>query len=319
MNLIYLGLIGAAVVIYLSSLNWRRSVKIVLLLLVLEGAIRKWALPQASQLLYFLKDFVLIGAYISYFSRPKSKRRVVIKAEAITILIYMSGAWCLFQAFNPSLGSPIIGLFGIKNYFLYIPLMWVLPYLFPSEEEFYKFLRSYLLLLIPVGMLAIAQYFSPPDSPLNVYARDEVAVAVAGQAVRVTGTFSYLTGYTVYLASCFCWLLPLLTMEQPLFWQWLTIAEVLLVAITSFMTGSRGIMITLVLMLVGYLGLQGTTQFSKLLRSVQKLLIPSIIGFNIVVSKFQAAIDSFWVRTSSNNDVLPRIISSFTEPFAFFV
>jgi hypothetical protein len=38
-----------------------------LILVVLEGALRKWVLPQASQFIYFLKDFVLIGAYLRYF------------------------------------------------------------------------------------------------------------------------------------------------------------------------------------------------------------------------------------------------------------
>jgi hypothetical protein len=40
-----------------------------------EGALRKWVLPQASEMIYFLKDVVLIGAYLNFyaFSVPKDK------------------------------------------------------------------------------------------------------------------------------------------------------------------------------------------------------------------------------------------------------
>ncbi|MFM6074201.1 MAG: hypothetical protein ACKPB9_21865, partial [Dolichospermum sp.] len=90
-----------------------------------------------------------------------------------------------------------VGLFGFKTYLFYIPLMWMLPSLFQTQEELYQFLRNYLLLVIPVAILAILQFFSPIDSPLNVYARNNLGgIAVAGENVRVTGTFPYIAGYS---------------------------------------------------------------------------------------------------------------------------
>ena len=93
----------------------------------------------------------------------------------------------------------------------------MLPNLFQSEEELYKFLRSYLLLVIPVGILGIAQFLSPPSSPLNIYANEEgLAKATFGATnlVRVTGTFSYLSGYAVYLIVSFGLLIPMLSINQ---------------------------------------------------------------------------------------------------------
>ncbi len=318
MNLISIGFLAAIAVIILASLNWKLSVKTVLVLVIIEGALRKWALPQASQLIYFLKDFILIGAYLAYFT-AKQKNRLPIKDKTIKGATYLIAFWCAFEVFNPSLGSPIIGIFGVRNYLLYIPLMWLIPSLFQSEEELYKFLRNYLLWLIPVGLLAIAQYFSPPESPLNVYAADlEQQVAVSGDAVRVTGTFSYLAGYAVYLGICFTLLLPLMLKQQSLIWRWLTITEFSLVAITSLMTGSRGLMIFLVLATVGYFGFEGFRNFSGLINSLGKFLFPAIVGFVLVVTKFKVAIDSFGVRANESNDILPRITGALTEPFEFF-
>lgn len=320
MKLILIGFIGAVCVIYVSSLNWRRSVKIALVLVVIEGALRKWALPQASQLIYFLKDFVLVGAYFSYFFYFPQKQKNIIQTRSIQILIGLIAIWCLFQAFNPSVGSPIIGFFGLRNYLIYIPLMWVVPSLFQSEKELYRYLRSYLLLLIPVGLLAIAQYFSPPSSPLNVYAQDmEQQIAVSGDAVRVTGTFSYLGGYTTYLQVCLCFLIPLINSKQTRLWQWLTMAELSVIAITTFMTGSRGIMIFMVLLLGSFFLIEGIRNFSSVVSFLQKFFLPAVISFVLVVTKFNTAIDSFNVRASNSKDILPRIIDSFTEPFQFML
>lgn len=318
MDLLIIGFVGASIVVILAAQNWRFSLKTALVLVVIEGALRKWALPQASQLIYFLKDFVLVGAYISYYFAPWSRHRVFVKNQTITGFVILIVVWCLFQTFNPGLGSPIIGIFGMRNYLIYIPLMWMLPALFSSEEELYRYLRSYLLLLIPVGLLAIAQYFSPSNSPLNVYAADmEQQIATAGGAVRVTGTFSYIGGYTAYLSACLCLLTPLISKRQTMFWECMTIAELIAIAITSLMTGSRGLIIFYVLLFAGYFYLEAIKNFSALMSTFKKFLIPAIVGLTVVVVKFGAAVNSFGERASRNDDILPRIVSSFTQPFTF--
>lgn len=322
MNLLLFGAIAAFLVIYISCLNWRNSVKIALVLLVLEGALRKWLFPQASILIYFLKDFILIGAYIGYFFLTPRKINLVNKDQTIKFFAVMATFWCVFQAFNPSLGSPIIGFFGIKNYLLYIPLMWLIPALFTSTEQLYQFLRSYLLLLIPVGLLAIVQFFSPTDSILNVYSDEAHQIAVFGGeniAVRVTGTFSYIAGYSIYLGISLALLLPILSAHQSRLWRWLTIAEILLIAITSFMTGSRGLVGAEILMLLAYFGIQALTQFPDFLRNFQKLFLPATLAFVAVTIGFNSAVQAFWARVTANSDIAQRIIGGFSESFAFFV
>ena len=158
--LIVIGLLAVVGIFYLSCLNWRRSVKAVFFILVFEGALRKWVLPGANEWIYFLKDFVLLGAYINLYFLSKASNRWFFKITPINIFISLVSVWCLYQAFNPSLGSPLVGMLGMKFYLFYLPLMWMLPSLFQSELELYKFLRSHLLLLIPVGILGVVQFFS---------------------------------------------------------------------------------------------------------------------------------------------------------------
>jgi len=313
-------------ILYLSVQNWRTSIKTILVLVVIEGALRKWVLPQGSQLIYFLKDIVLIGAYLRYYFFSSTEKTFRIKgnsaAETIASIILLLTGWCILQVFNPSLSSPIIGIFGIRGYLLYIPLIWMLPNLFRSEEELYKFLRSYLLLVIPVGLLAVAQFFSPPLSPLNVYTQDiKLAVATFGDAnstnVRVTGTFSYIAGYSVYALISFGLLVPLLAIQQSRWWRWATIAELLLIIGTSFMNGSRGLFYSEILFLIGYFGAQLLTNLKTAIPLIKQFTVPIITVAVATVTWFQSAIKSLLFRINSNHDVSSRISGSFIEPFEF--
>lgn len=304
----------------ISFVNWRHTVKAVFVILVIEGALRKWVLPQASEMIYFLKDFVILGAYINYYCFSSFEKKLIFKNFTINILIIYVTIWCSFQAFNPSLGSPLVGMFGLRGYLFYIPLMWLIPSLFQSESELYKFLRSHLLLLIPVGILGIAQFFSPATSPLNVYANDEVtSVSTFGvtNAVRVTGTFSYINNYSAYLLVCFGLLIFFLSINQSPWWRLLSICELFLVTVNSLMTGSRGVVIASVLFLIGYLGVKGFTQPASTLRLLRQLLLPAIVVAIASSIWFQPAINAFWLRTTSSDSVSGRISGSFTQPFDF--
>ncbi len=315
-----IGLVAGVIIFYLSALNWRRAIKAVFILLVVEGALRKWVLPQASEMIYFLKDLVILGAYFNFYLFSSFNKKLIPKLPIINILIFIAVGWCIFQIFNPSLGSPLVGVFGLRGYLLYIPLIWMVPYLFNSEEDLYEFLRSHLLLTIPVGIIGIIQFFSPPSSFINAYANEESVVkATFGvtDAVRITGTFPYISGYGVYLIVCFGLLIFMLSIKQSGGWQAISILEIFLVTVNSFMTGSRGTVFAEVLFLVGYLGTKGLTKPASILRLIKQLIVPILVVAIAVSIWFRPAINSFWLRTTSNHDVGGRITSGFTEPLDF--
>ncbi|OWY66428.1 hypothetical protein B7486_36845 [cyanobacterium TDX16] len=308
-------------IVGISALNWRGSVKTVFFILVIEGALRKWVLPQASDAIYFLKDLVLLGAYLQYF--VFSSRRFSIQNRTISILIIFASVWCVLQIFNPSLGSPLVGIFGLRGYIFYIPLMWMLPTLFRSEQDLYKFLHFHLLLVIPIGLLGIAQFFSPTNSPINVYAPSQLkevatfGVAGATQFARVTGTFSFIDGYAVYLLICFGLLIALLSLQQPPFWKWVSIFELSLVTINSCMTGSRSVVFALLLFFFSFITVKGFTQPEKNISLLGKFLLPAICISLVSFIWFKPAINAFLLRTNSNQDVTARITATFTQPFEF--
>lgn len=316
--IIAFGIIGAFVVLWLSQLNWRRSVKTALYVVVLEGALRKWVLPQASELIYFLKDAILLGAYLGYLNRERTAFHSLVSRSGLVGLLVAMVTILLFQVINPTLNSVLVGLMGAKGYLLYIPLALMLPNLFRSSEELHRFLRWYVVLCIPVAVLGIVQFFAPADSALNVYARSEIQTDVAtfeDGNVRVTGTFPYLGGYGAYLTVCLSLVFAFLIHQRRWSWRLGLGVALLLIAINSLMTGSRGVVLSALILVAGFV-IYSCFEQSARSRSLAVILIMACGLCGVASIKiFPSAVESFMSRVNSGADsVTERIGNGFLEP-----
>lgn len=313
-NIIFALIFIIYIYIIFAKLNWQQLVKSTLFLIIADGALRKWFLPQASNLIYLFKDFFLLAAYLKFFILSQKERKLIRNnyVSLAHIFLFIASIWLLFQSFNPDLGSPIVGIFGLSRYLLYVPLMWMLPYLFNSEEEFFKFLRYYLLCLIPVGILGIFQFYSPQSSFLNVAPGGEEAAEALGFGdgkLRISSVFAFPNIYTVYLIVNFGFLLPFITIQkkQSTFWRNITFVELFLIIANSFMTGSRGVLANSALVLLGYLCVKSIDNFSTILNFLKKIAIPAVILVLILSRYFAPAIDAFASRGATSNEFSGRM------------
>ncbi len=312
------GLVVLVIIVSLYSQSWQTIIKSALVIVVIEGAIRKWILPQASDMVYFLKDLVIFVAYCKYYLSSEAKYPFRLNIFNVTLLTFL--VWGSVQVFTPSLGSPIIGLFGIKGYLFYVPMMWMIPALFQSQEELYLFLRNYLLIVIPVAILAIVQFYSPVNSLINTYAGGIEANAVVEGNARVTGTFSYIVGYSLFISVCLTILFPLISVAQKGIWRWLLLVELLLIAGTSFMTGARSVVLYEALFIIGYFALILWFQPSKAFNQFKNFLLPFTIALALVPKFFGGAVNKFTTRAvgasgaENNGTFFDRVISFIYEP-----
>ncbi|HKV06555.1 MAG TPA: hypothetical protein VJ725_00360 [Thermoanaerobaculia bacterium] len=316
---ILLLLVAAAAAVW-AYRRWRQAVQAVMVLLVVEGAIRKWLLPGSQDLVYFAKDILLLGAYLGFFrERPRLRwyRPPAIPA------FYAGLAFCvflgLFQIFNPKLPNLLVGVFGFKAYFFYVPLLFVLPAAFRTDAELYRFLRRYALIAVPVGLLAAVQFVSPASSALNTYARstsdvDYIATFGSSTYVRVTATFSFITGYTSYLVAAAFLILGLLGHARWKFRGNLPLFAALgMTLLGMLMTGSRGPVLLLVVLLPVYWWLAvlreqgGGATFGRFLLGV------SVVGAFLLYAGGDA-IDAFYGRALGGSDVPNRLASPFLAP-----
>ena len=312
-------LAGCFALVWASS-RWRQALEAALVMLVIEGAVRKWLLPGAQDLVYFAKDALLIGVYVGFW-RERSRLRLRVEVPpAITLALAVSAGFGALQILNPALPNVLVGLLGYKAYFLYVPLLWVVPAAFRTDRELARFLKRYLLLAIPVGLLAVAQFRSPPDSAINVYARGnttEITTFGSSAQVRVTGTFSYITGYTSYVLTMAILVLSVLAATRwRLRHNWLTYAALLLTMLGMFMTGSRGpvFMLALLLPLYAWLGIASGSGAS----GVGRFLFGAGVVAMLTNYVGADAVQAFYGRASGSSDLEGRLLTPITQPIQAF-
>jgi hypothetical protein len=148
----------------------------------------------------------------------------------------------------------------------------------------------------------IVQYQLPSDHILNKYAAiaqlgPNQTIAMVGNSVRITGTFSYISGYISFLifAIFFIWALIRLDYNK-------TIIAFLLggVIITSLMTGSRSS--TLIIIIIIFLILISEFTIETLIEFLRSLLIPSVLFLLLFLSKGSLGIENIIENAYSNFD-----------------
>lgn len=300
--------------------RWRIAIQYALLLMIFEGAIRKWVFPSAQDLVYFAKDVLLLGAYLGFFRGPRLRLRLP-ALPALYGALAASALVGLVQVFNPALPNLLVGIFGFKAYFYYVPLLFVVPAAFSDDAELYRFLRRYTLIAIPVGLLAVAQFFSPASSALNTYARsnEDAYVATFGSStyVRVTSTFSFITGFTTYLLATAILILALLAAGRWRFRGHLLMFGALGITLLGMlMSGSRAPVAFLIVLFPLYWWLSvirergGGAAFGRLLIAL------SLVGLVMYsTATGQKAIDAFLGRAAGEGDLPGRVASPLLSPY----
>lgn len=315
--------IGAAL-LAISSMNWRVGVFTALFLLILEGAIRKWVFPEWHQVIYLAKDMVLAGAYLRFFGGKIILHERFLPSHPINRFIALLFFWGLAEALNPSLPNLLVGVFGLKAYFYYIPLFYMVPELFSTKQALTRFLIFYVLCSIPLSVLGIVQFFSPPNSPLVTYLgwgeqAKVSAISLVGNFPRVSGTFSFISGYVTYLFVLVLILFGLLNMKENISGlKKASLLSALVLALANlFMTGSRWPIFMLVLLIPVILGVAGRLSTGGALRLLPRVAFGMIIVTFVFSLFFKDAVTAFWERTSTNEDVEGRIIGMVTTPFVY--
>ncbi len=310
-------MVGVAAALW-SVRQWRQAVQVGMLLVILEGAIRKWLLPGSQDIVYFAKDVFFLGAYAGWLQNRWRLRWRLPEAPSLYAGLILAAVIGLFQVFNPRLPNLWVGILGFKAYFLYVPLLFVVPAMFPDDASLARFVKRYALLALPIGLLSIAQFFSPAGSLLNTYARPPQVSVIStfgsSAFVRVTGTFSYITGYTSYLLVSTFLILAILTTAR---WQFrgnlLVYAALGMTLLGMLMSGSRGpiLLLSLIFPIYCWLALVRERQSA---RTFVRLLLGMGLLATVLSWKGGEAVTAFSQRAAGSEDVASRVASPFLAP-----
>ncbi|KPF47829.1 hypothetical protein IP87_00305 [beta proteobacterium AAP121] len=217
------------------------------LLAIFEGALRKWALPQFSQYLFFVRDPLLLVAYALAWQHGLWPRR----QPLFTAALWMAVLGVALGAAQAASGPPselrlLLGVYGWRAYFLYVPLAFLVGQTFQARD-LQRLYALTLFLALPIGLLVAAQFFSPPGAAINVgSAADEDlqfrGLAATAERTRPMGPFASGAGQQQFAATaCAIALLAFLTprrLPQPPWWLLAGGAAGVLTALA--LSGSRG-------------------------------------------------------------------------------
>jgi O-antigen ligase len=308
--------------ILIAVFSWQRLIWAVMFLLVCEGALRKF-LPGLQAQLYLLKDAILICAYAKFLmvrGRSGHNGNVVTGLWAWFVLTL---SYFALQLLNPYSPSMIVTIIGFKNYMLYMPLAFLVPYLFTAGSDLENKLRKYVFFMIPFVTMGLVQFAFGPDHWLNsTLSYDNESLQQASlfgsdeyehMKARTTGTFSFIGGYVTFLTIMFYLAIALIVSRK---WEVhgnrLVIALLVVTLAAMFTTGSRtpfyGLAVTAPILF-------SIWTVKGLISSRQLLRLVGLCVLVLVVVQFiaPAAIEAYQHRTEGASDTTARLLSPVTE------
>jgi hypothetical protein len=245
---------------------------------------------------------ILLAAYVGFLIDGRRHQRAVRDAGLIKIVLILGLIFGSIEVLNPNSPSILVGLAGLKTYFLYAPIAFILPYAFKSKEHMFGLIRYYLIMAIPVAALGFLQIAAGPESSLNTYVShsdeaEAIGVRFGGgfDLVRTSGTFSFISGYAVYLSF-----ISFLAVGYNMARGWRVknnIASILALTFVvgaMFTTGSRGPVYTLIAagpVIVGMAVIGRVLSPQIAIRICILLPVMAVVAVNLSSRAFEGFID----------------------------
>lgn len=298
-----------------------------------SGALRKWAgLPIIFNNL-FLLIMVLIPIYMLFIF--KNEKTTTLNPTIKPILLIFCFVLILL-AIHPLNLTYFHGVFGIFIHLTFIAI--ILAYL-KNQNSFNetKIVRLFFIILTTQIIISSIQYSSPPDSIINRYADnrqeniedprtgEEVefvqASATVGDAVRVTGTFSYLGGYTAVVFFFMLLTFYLSKKKNIKYFFWLAP----LVIFAALLSGSRGTVAINLIFILAFIFTERKLLISNpkpIFTATGTIAVLMIVNLTIgdflgIVDKVDTAYENFRDRVESNKEESQgRLTGDLTEIFS---
>jgi hypothetical protein len=301
----------------------RRLIYLYLILLLIEGALRKWVLPQLANPLLIVRDPVVILIYLFAIAGGVFPRnRFVISISVIAILSWITGILVLLPYLSPELVIFTTG-FGFRSNFLHLPLIFVIPAVFSAEHV--KRIGWWTILgMIPMAVLMALQFKASPDSFINRAAGlgEGQQIQTTGGKIRPPGTFSFITGTIYYLSTTTAFLLHA-ALSKFEYKNWFLFASGLSLIVGIGVSGSRGAVLAVALV-VATLSVILLIRPDAMTKFGRNLLLAAIVawavsyvpvfreGVGLLTERFTESAEA--ADTTVIGGTMERMLSGFTEP-----
>jgi len=259
-----------------------RYIKIIwlyLLLLIFEGAIRRWILPSLSTPLLVVRDPIVIGLVLIAIQRGWLQSSVAILIMFLSTISFIATLLVGHQ-------NLLTDIYGWRIYFFYVPFSFLVGKLL-TMSNLLKIGRFILYLSIPMTLLIIIQFYSPQSAWVNRGVGGDLEGAGFSGALgyfRPPGTFSFTAGYVCYqlLVGCFLFYFllmnALLPIKERIGSLYLGISVFCYIITIPFSISRTHFFQTIVLLLFAFIG-----AFFREKSRTRLLLVSFIIFFFLIV------------------------------------
>ncbi|HCT23373.1 MAG TPA: hypothetical protein DIW54_08575 [Chitinophagaceae bacterium] len=257
----------------------------------MSGVLRKWVFTNytVGNIIFF---FQLLVPYL-FITNEQFKFNKIFKNNLFNFFLL----YVLADAFNPLQKTFLHGPVGVLLHYCY----WFLGFYYINNRQYFDVRKLiFVFVIVAFGELVLGyiQYGLPQKHFLNRYAAEQNVgniIAEVGTAVRITGTFSYISGFSSYLLFhvLFVWGLIIYQYRPAI-----TITLLLGGLMAAFMNGSRGATYVYVAVVIFFLVFEARkTNISKF---IGRLIVPAIIVYMVVLARGQLGVETT-VSTAYDN------------------
>ncbi len=187
----------------------KRGIWIYFILLIFEGALRKWVLPGLATPLLVVREPVALWLLFA------ASRKGLLPSNIYMNATFIIGVISFFTALFLGHGNINVALFGARIMLIQFPLIFVIGRVF-NREDVEKIGTILIYISIPMVLLIAAQFYSPQSAWVNRGVGGDVSGGGFSGAMgylRPPGTFSFTNGVSQFfsLDACFVfyfWLVP---------------------------------------------------------------------------------------------------------------
>jgi hypothetical protein len=291
----------------------RRVVQLVMvlyLLVLLEGALRKWVAPEYSRWIFFIRDPFLIWAYWLATRHALWPLRSAWFRASVGMAV-MGVLLLVVQTASGGFSEQrlILSIHGYRSYFLYAPLAFLVAAQF-RQADLARLYRWTLWLAMPIAVLVTAQFFASPGAVINVgiAAEEELqfrGLTATAERVRPMGPFASGAGQQQFVATAFAIALGLFIMTAaqrriagPTLW-----VGTAAVLVCLGLSGSRGTVLQCALavlfaLFVGLIGRGGALKGRALFWTLS-LPIAALLLYPIVLPEGHASLSERWAAADA--------------------
>ncbi|HKO81285.1 MAG TPA: hypothetical protein VJU78_12855 [Chitinophagaceae bacterium] len=174
----------------------KRGIWAYFILLVFEGALRKWFLPGLSTPLLIVRDPIALLLLL------KAAKDGILPANVFMSSSILVGIVGLFTAIFLGHGNLAVALFGTRIFILHFPLIFVIGTIF-NREDVIKMGKVLVWISIPMALLIAVQFYSPQSAWVNRGVGGDINGAGFSGALgffRPPGTFSFTNGNALFFS-----------------------------------------------------------------------------------------------------------------------